>query len=171
MSIKNINLISVHDKIVTFDYNIFNFKIYLILKLWYKCKPQGRHLYSPIMTSVIVWDDHVSLQDWLIRYQANGFVSPWKLDTWRFLSTEKAENCWGWQLEGSGERQLCEVSWGLRLEDLQGGHCAGYWQGELQEGRCFLGTCLLREMRAFLWQSEGEKEKANGGVNRRELAR
>ena len=33
MSIKNINLISVHDKIVTFDYNIFNFKIYLILKL------------------------------------------------------------------------------------------------------------------------------------------
>ena len=31
----------------------------------YHCRPPfwGRHLYSPIMTSVIVWDDHVSLPD------------------------------------------------------------------------------------------------------------
>ena len=43
MLIKTINLISVHwlykilfdNNIVKCDYNVFNFKIYLILKLWY----------------------------------------------------------------------------------------------------------------------------------------
>ena len=56
------------------------------------------------MTSVIVWDDHVSLQDWLIGYQVSGFDGQWKLDTWRFLSAEKVENREGWQLQGGGKK-------------------------------------------------------------------
>ena len=69
------------------------------------------------MTSVIVWDDHVSLQDWLIGYQVSGFDGQWKLDTWRFLSAEKAENREGWQLQGSGEEAWpLEIFWNGKRE-------------------------------------------------------
>ena len=54
----------------------------------------------------------MSLQDWLIGYQVSGFDGQWKLDTWRFLSAEKAENREGWQLQGSGEEAWpLEIFW------------------------------------------------------------
>ena len=69
----------------------------------------GSFLCNPILPSVTISRSHVSIQDWFIGYQVSDFDGQWKLDTWRFLSAEKAENRWGWQLQGSGERQLCEA--------------------------------------------------------------
>ena len=58
----------------------------------------GRHLYSPIMTSVIVWDDHVSLQDWLIRYKlvvlmANGSLTRGDFFQQKKLKTVEVGSC------------------------------------------------------------------------------
>ena len=103
------------------------------------------------MTSVIVWDDHVSLQDWLIGYQVSGFDGQWKLDTWRFLSAEKAENREGWQLQGNGEEAWpLEIFWNWKRERDK--ERENFFWGEFRE---------ILEEQAGYWRT---RERKTGGL-------